>query len=207
MLVKTIAVGPLGANCFVVIDEKTGEAIVIDPGDESNRIIEIVKANNSKIKYIVCTHAHFDHIGAVGEIKKRTGAEILIHKNDMELYKNIVEQGAFWGFEVKALPEPDRFIQEGEKIEFGSLGFEVLHTPGHSPGGICLYGEGVVFTGDTLFAGSVGRTDFLGGDLNLLKKSFARLLSLPSKTKVFAGHGPSSTLGIEKTDNFFVDEI
>ncbi|MCE5194878.1 MAG: MBL fold metallo-hydrolase [Nitrospiraceae bacterium] len=207
MEIKTITVGPLGANCFIVADEKTSEAIIIDPGDEPEKILETVNNNNYKIKYIICTHAHFDHVGATGEIKRNTNAKIVIHKNDLELYRNAVDQGAFWGFEVESLPEPDMFVDEGEKIEFGSLSFEVMHMPGHSPGGICLYGENVLFAGDTLFAGSVGRTDFTGGDLSLLKKSFARLLTLPPETKVFSGHGPSTTIGIEKINNFFVDEI
>lgn len=207
MFLQKIVVGPLQVNCFIVADENSNEAIVIDPGDEPDRILEVVKDNNLKIKYIVCTHAHFDHIGAVTEIKEETGAKIIIHKDELEIYEGARDQAAFWGYELAPLPEPDIFVNEGDNIGFGNLSFVVIHTPGHSPGGISLYSENVVFTGDTLFAGSVGRTDFYGGDIERLKKSFVRLLTLPPETKVFSGHGPSSTIQREKTVNFFLSEI
>lgn len=207
MLIKSLAVGPLEANCFVVADEKTKEAMIIDPGDEPDRIIDIVKENGLKVKYIACTHAHFDHVGAIADIKHETEAKIIIHKDELEIYEGASDQAAIWGYELEPLPEPDMFVNEGDKLEIGDLRFEILHTPGHSPGGICLLGKGIIFTGDTLFAGSVGRTDFYGGDMNKLKKSFRRLMSLPLDTKVFSGHGLSSTIKEEKTDNFFMEEI
>jgi len=207
MFIKSLAVGPLEANCFIIADEETKETMIIDPGDEPDRIMEIIKENNLKIKYIVCTHAHFDHVGAVADIKDGTGAKIVIHKDELEIYDGAKDQAAFWGYELEPLPEPDMFVKEGDKIEVGHLSFEVFHSPGHSSGGLCLYGENVVFTGDTLFAGSVGRTDFYGGDINKLKKSFLRLMSLPPDTKIFCGHGSSSTIRHEKTSNFFNAEI
>ena len=207
MLIKSLVVGPLQVNCFVISDEKTGESMVIDPGDEPDRIIDVIKGNGLKVKYIICTHAHFDHVGGITEIKDETDAKIVIHQEERELYNSAMDQAAFWGYELAPLPEPDMFVREGDKIEIGHLSFEVFHSPGHSPGGICLYGEGVVFTGDTLFAGSVGRTDFYGGDINKLKKSFLRLMSLPPDTKVFCGHGPASNISREKASNFFMGEI
>ncbi|MBI4685991.1 MAG: MBL fold metallo-hydrolase [Nitrospirae bacterium] len=207
MLIKSLVVGPLEANCFIVADEKTKETMIIDPGDEPARIMEIVKENNLKVKYIVCTHAHFDHVGGISELKDETDAQIVIHKDELEIYEGARDQAAFWGYELEPLPEPDIFVNEGDRLEFGNLKFEIFHTPGHSPGGICLYGGNFIFTGDTLFAGSVGRTDFYGGDMEKLKKSFVRLMSLPEGTKVFAGHGPSSTIKEEKTVNFFMEEI
>ncbi len=207
MLIKSLVVGPLQVNCFVVSDEKTGESMVIDPGDEPDRIIDVIKGNGLKVKYIICTHAHFDHVGGIAELKDETDARIVIHQEERELYNSAMDQAAFWGYELAPLPEPDMFVQEGDRLEIGDLKFEILHTPGHSPGGICLYGEGVVFTGDTLFAGSVGRTDFYGGDINKLKKSFLRLMSLPPDTKVFCGHGPASNISREKASNFFMGEI
>lgn len=207
MLIKNIIVGPLEENCYIVADEKTKEAMVIDPGDEPDRILEIIKEDNLKVKYIVCTHTHFDHLGAVSDIKNETDAKIVIHKDELEIYAGARDQAALWGYELEPLPEPDMFVNEGDKLEIGVLRFEVFHTPGHSPGGICLYGENVIFTGDTLFAGSVGRTDFYGGDMNKLKKSFLRLMSLPPDIKVFSGHGPSSTIKEEKASNFFMEEI
>ncbi|MFA4830004.1 MAG: MBL fold metallo-hydrolase [Thermodesulfovibrionales bacterium] len=207
MLLKSLVVGPLQVNCFIIADEKTKKSMVIDPGDEPDRIIDVIKGNGLKVKYIICTHAHFDHVGGITELKDETDAKIVIHQEERELYNSAMDQAAFWGYELAPLPEPDMFVKEGDKIEIGHLSFEVFHSPGHSPGGISLYGEGVVFTGDTLFAGSVGRTDFYGGDINKLKKSFLRLMSLPPDTKVFCGHGPSSIISKEKASNFFMGEI
>ena len=207
MLIKNLVVGQLEVNCFIVADERTKEAMVIDPGDEPDRIIAVIKENSIKVKYILCTHAHFDHVGALSDIKDETDAKVVIHKDELEIYNGARDQAAFWGYELEPLPEPDMLVKEGDKIELGNLSFEVFHSPGHSPGGICLYGENIVFTGDTLFAGSVGRTDFYGGDINKLKKSFLSLMSLPPDTKVFPGHGPTSSIRQEKTSNFFMEEI
>ncbi|MDI6890714.1 MAG: MBL fold metallo-hydrolase [Thermodesulfovibrionales bacterium] len=204
---KSLVVGPLEANCFIIADENTREALVIDPGDEPDRILDLITENNFKIKYIVCTHAHFDHVGAVPEIKKETGAKIVIHRDELDIYERTRDLAALWGYELDPLPEPDMFVSEGDKLEIGDLRLEVLHTPGHSPGGICLYGEGILITGDTLFAGSVGRTDFYGGDVEKLKKSFKRLMSLLDKVKVLPGHGPESTIGQERANNSFSYEI
>jgi glyoxylase-like metal-dependent hydrolase (beta-lactamase superfamily II) len=203
MIIKKLVVGPLESNCFIISDENTKEVLVIDPGDEPDRIIDLINENNFKVKYIVCTHAHFDHVSAVPDLKKETGAKIVIHRDELEIYKNTVDQAALWGYELDPLPEPDMLASEGDKLEIGDLRFEILHTPGHSPGGICLYGEGILITGDTLFAGSVGRTDFYGGNMEKLKSSFKRLMSLSDEVKVLPGHGPESTIGKEKTDNFF----
>jgi len=203
MIIRSLVVGPLENNCFIIADENTKEGLVVDPGDEPDRILDLINKNSFNIKYIVCTHAHFDHVGAVPDLKKETGAKLVIHRDDLELYKSTKDQAAIWGYELDPLPEPDMFVSEGDKIEVGDLRFEILHTPGHSPGGICLYGEGILITGDTLFAGSVGRTDFYGGDMEKLKRSFRRLLSLSDKIKVLPGHGPETTIGQERTDNFF----
>ena len=203
MIIKKLVVGPLEENCYVVADEKTKQAIVIDPGDEPDRIIEVIRDSGFKVDAIVCTHAHFDHIGVIGDIKKATGAKILINKDDIELYMRAKDQAAFWDFDLDDIPQPDGFLSEGDTVNVGSLVFKVLHTPGHSPGGICLYGDGVVITGDTLFQGSVGRTDFPGGDITKLKESFNRLLELPENTTVYPGHGPDTTIGAEKKGNLF----
>ncbi|MEW6419901.1 MAG: MBL fold metallo-hydrolase [Nitrospirota bacterium] len=208
MVIKKLAVGPLESNCFIIADENTKEVLVIDPGDEPDRILDLINENDYNVKYIVCTHAHFDHVGAVPDLKKETGAKIVIHRDEIEIYKNTREQAALlWGYELDPLPEPDMIASEGDKLEIGNLRFEILHTPGHSPGGICLYGEGILITGDTLFAGSVGRTDFYGGNIEKLKNSFKRLMSLSDEVRVLPGHGPESTIGKEKTDNFFSCEI
>ncbi len=207
MIIKKLIVGPLENNCFIIGDDKSKECFIVDPGDEPDRILDLVHENDLKVKYIVCTHAHFDHIAVVSDIKIETKAEIVLHRDDLEIYRSSKEHAASWGFDLDSQPEPDLFVAEGDTLEIGDLKFEILHTPGHSPGGICLYGEGIIITGDTLFAGSVGRTDLHGGDIGKLKKSFKRLLSLPDDVKVLPGHGPETTIGHEKIDNFFAAEI
>jgi glyoxylase-like metal-dependent hydrolase (beta-lactamase superfamily II) len=207
MILERLVVGPLEENTYIIADEETKQAIVIDPGDESERILEIINDRDLKVNSIICTHTHFDHVGAVGDLRKATGAEILIHEEDMQVYASARDQAAFWGYEVDDLPEPDGFLDDGDEVEAGNLKFKVIHTPGHSPGGICLYGEGVLITGDTIFKGSVGRTDFPGGNIEELKKSFRRLLDLPEDTKIYSGHGPETSVGMEKKTNFFANEF
>ncbi|RJQ48012.1 MAG: MBL fold metallo-hydrolase [Nitrospiraceae bacterium] len=207
MIIRKFVVGPLQENCYVVGDMKARQAIVIDPGDEPDRIVDELKDHGLDAHAVILTHAHFDHVGAAGDIKKATGAKILMHREDLESYNLAKEQAFFWGYDMDDLPQPDGFVDEGDEIKAGSLSFRVMHTPGHSKGGLCLYGEGIVFTGDTLFQGSVGRTDFPGGSIEELKKSFQRLLSLPEDTTVYSGHGPETTIGKEKKENFFMGEL
>ncbi len=204
---ETLAVGPLQANCFIIYDTDTKETIVVDPGDEPDRIIDFINDRKLKVKYILCTHAHFDHVGAVPELKEHTGALLLIHEEELEIYNAAKDMAAFFGYDISELPPPDRTLKEGDELRIGRKSFTILHTPGHSPGGICLFGNGLVVTGDTLFAGSVGRTDFHGGSLSKLRESFQRLMSLPEDTVVLPGHGPTSTIGRERRENFFNEEI
>ncbi len=207
MVIKKLVVGQLEENCYIVADENTSEAMVIDPGDEPDRIMDVIKENNFKVNTIVCTHAHFDHVGVIGDIQKATGAKILINERDMELYVKVKDQAALWGFSLDDMPPPGGFLDEGDDLTIGGLAFKIMHTPGHSPGGICLVGEGIVISGDTLFQGSVGRTDFHGGSISQLKESFRRLLSLPEDTVVYSGHGAETTIGREKRENMFVSEF
>jgi hydroxyacylglutathione hydrolase len=207
MVIKKLIVGPLENNCFMIADEKSSECLVTDPGDEPDRIIDLIKESKFQVRYILCTHAHFDHVGALPEVKEETKAKIALHSDDLFIYRNAPEYAKAWGFEIDPLPEPDLLVSEGDILELGDLKFEVFHTPGHSPGGICIYGEGILITGDTIFAGSVGRTDLKGGDREKLKESFKRLMSLPDETRILPGHGPESTIGHEKTGNFFSHEI
>lgn len=209
MKIELIPVGPLQSNCYLVYDEAGLDAVVIDPGDEPERIYRSVREKHLKVAAIVCTHAHFDHVGAVGRLRQKTGAPVLLHAEDLELFSRADEQGAIWGFRIEQPPKPDSFVSEGDAITAGAVTLRVLHTPGHSPGGICLYAEaeGVVFTGDTIFAGSIGRTDFKGGDIEALKRSFRRIINLPEKTQLFPGHGNWTTVGDERETNFFMREI
>jgi len=203
MILQKIIVGPLESNCYIIADEHTKETLIVDPGDEPDSIIDFIKENNLQVKYIVCTHAHFDHVGAVSDMKQETGAQIVIHRDEMDLYRNTREQAALWGFDLGVLPEPDMMVSEGDVLEIGGLKFVILHTPGHSPGGICISGEGILITGDTVFSGSVGRTDLYGGSIVQLRKSFKRLMSFSEKTKILPGHGPETTVEREKKVNLF----
>lgn len=207
MIVKSIAVGPLQANCVIVADEASQKAMVVDPGDEPDMITGTINAMGLTVEIIVCTHGHFDHMGVVGDVKKETGARVAIHRDELELYRGAQDLAAFWGHSLDAPPEPDILLSEGDTLTIGDLSFNILHTPGHSPGGICIYGENMVISGDTLFMGSIGRTDFLGGDMEKMKQSFRRLMTLPEGTNVLPGHGPATTIGREKRENMFSAEF
>lgn len=202
-----LSLGPLEVNCYIVFEADTKEGIIIDPGDEPDRISEVVDSQGVKVSHIVCTHTHFDHVGAIPGLKAKMKAKIVIHEDDRQVYARAKDMAKFWGFSLDDLPEPELLVKEGDELAVGSVKFKILHTPGHSPGSMCLLGEGLLFSGDTLFAGSIGRTDFPGGSLDQMKASFKRLMSLPGGTKVLPGHGPTSTIKIEQSENFFNQEI
>ncbi len=207
MLLIRLVVGPLQVNCFIVADEKTREAVVIDPGDDAGDILKVVREKGLTVKYIVNTHGHFDHVGANKALKDATGAELLIHEGDAPVMASAPLQSRAFGMNAISSPPADRFVKQGDVITAGDVSLKVLHTPGHSPGGISLLEQGMVFTGDALFAGSIGRTDLPGGDLMTLLRSIkTNLMSLPDDTKVFCGHGPASTIGDERNDNPFLNK-
>jgi len=206
MQIARLVVGPLQVNCYVVSDEKTKEAIVIDPGDDAEDILRLVNGKGLKVRYIVNTHAHFDHVGANKQLKDATGAELLIHQEDDKLLGNTAGQARMFGMTAPSSPKADRFVKHGDVVTAGAVSLTVLHTPGHSAGGICLVGDGVAFTGDALFAGSIGRTDLMGGDLMTLITSIkTNLMTLPDETVVLSGHGPQSTIGEERRENPFLN--
>ncbi|MEW6057814.1 MAG: MBL fold metallo-hydrolase [Bdellovibrionota bacterium] len=209
----TLVVGPFQCNCSVLVCEKTKEAIVIDPGDEFSRIQEWCSKSRITLKYAVHTHAHLDHIGAVSELKRWCPTmKIALHKDDDQLYQNLPMQGQLFGFSYDVPPPVDHFVNDEEVLKFGEHEFSVIHTPGHSPGGICLHFQGgvlsqepVMFTGDTLFQQSIGRTDLWGGDHRTLIKSIkSRLLTKDEQTRVFPGHGAATSIGIEAKQNPFL---
>jgi len=207
MRIETLTVGPLQVNCVIVSDPKTREAMVIDPGDEGDRILKWLSREELLLKMIVNTHGHFDHIGANRLLVEKTGAPLLIHRDDLGLLRNAAQHAAIYGLSTSSSPEPDRFLEEGEILHLGDLQFKVIHVPGHSPGGICLYGEGHLFAGDVLFAGSIGRTDLPGGDHDALITGIrTKLLVLPDNTVVHTGHGPDTTIGRERRSNPFVGQ-
>ncbi len=206
MVLIRVIVGPLQVNCFILADEKTKDAVVIDPGDDAEDILKIIKEKSFKVKYIVNTHGHFDHIGANKAVKDATGAELLIHEADAPVLASAAQHSRDFGMRPVTSPPADRYVKHGEVITAGEVSLKILHTPGHSPGGICLLEEGMVFTGDALFAGSIGRTDLPGGDLMTLLGSIkTNLMNLPDDTKVFSGHGPASTIGDERRENPFLN--
>jgi len=207
MVLIRLIVGPLQVNCFILADEKTKEAVVIDPGDDAQTILKIIKEKDLKIKYVVNTHAHFDHVGANKAIKEATGAELLLHEADAPLLAAAANQSRSFGMDPVSSPAADRYVKQGDVLSAGEVSLKVLHTPGHTPGGISLLENGLVFTGDALFAGSIGRTDFPGGDLLTLIRSIrTQLMVLPDDTKVFSGHGPATTIGEERRENPFLNK-
>jgi len=206
MQLMRIIVGPLQVNCFVVADEKTKETIVIDPGDDAPDIIAMIKEKGLQVKYIVNTHAHFDHVTANRALKEATGAEIVLHEGDAPLLATIPQHAKMFGMTAPSSPPADRYVKHGDIISAGDISLKVLHTPGHSPGGISLLGDGFVFTGDALFESSIGRTDLPGGDLmTLINAIKEHLMTLPDDTQVFCGHGPATTIGAERRENPFLN--
>jgi len=208
VLHKNLVVGPLQCNCAILACEKTREAVLIDPGDEAPRIIAELSAQNLTVKYLLHTHAHFDHVGATAGVKESQGGIVCVHKDDEQLFRNLPMQGRMFGFPMDAAPPIEKFLEDEEILTFGEHRLQVLHTPGHSPGGICLRlldGDEKVFSGDTLFQQSIGRTDLWGGNLELLLGSIRRrLFVLNDDTPVFPGHGPDTTIGVEKRTNPFL---
>jgi glyoxylase-like metal-dependent hydrolase (beta-lactamase superfamily II) len=204
MILRKLAVGSFEANCYIVGSESSKDGMIIDPGAEAKVVLRKVKDLGLEIKTIVLTHGHIDHIGALKEVKKATGAEVAIHTDEAE---SLQEQplSKLFGLSHPAPPPADRLLQDGDSIDIGELHFLVLHTPGHTPGGICLMGEGVIFSGDTLFNCGVGRTDFPGGDYSQLMNSLhTKLMILPDNTIVYPGHGPETTIGTERGENPFL---
>lgn len=196
MLIKTIPVGQLETNCYIVTDEDTMECAIVDPGDESNSILNYIEENHMTCRVILITHGHWDHTGAAEAIREETGADLYIHELDTTTdpaearYKYLI-------------PEGTRFYDEGDEVHVGSLVFRVMCTPGHSPGGVTLVCGDAVFCGDTLFRGSCGRTDLPGGDMNEELRSLLRICKLPGEYDVYPGHMDSTTLERERNFNYY----
>jgi hydroxyacylglutathione hydrolase len=212
VIVTTVAVGLLQCNCTILGDPEAGEAIVVDPGDEPDKVLAVLRRHGLRCTAILNTHAHIDHVGANHALKEATGARVLLHEADLPLYDNLRMQSEWMG---GAIPEPlraevDGHLSQGDRVRAGTVEAEVLHTPGHTPGSICFHlpgGEPLLLSGDTLFAGSVGRTDLWGGDFEQEIASIrSRLLTLHDVTRVIPGHGPATTIGWERKRNPFLRE-
>jgi len=206
-LVETFPVGPLQCNCTILADEASREAVVIDPGDEPERILRALEAARLKPVALLHTHAHFDHIGGSRRVKEATAAAIRLHPADRPLYDALPDQAAFFGLTADAPTEPDAPLSDGEIVGFGRHALTAIHTPGHTPGSTCFRLDGdrpMLFSGDTLFRRSIGRTDLWGGDTDTILASIReRLFALPGDTPVVCGHGPDTTIGEEKRLNPF----
>ena len=205
MVLNSLVVGPLQVNCFVLSCEETHEGVIIDPGENPEEILQIVDQQEVNVVEIVATHGHFDHIARAGSVALATGAPFTVHPDDQEMVEHLQEIANLLGKEADPPPQISRFLTEGGTIEFGNQTLDVLHTPGHCPGNVTLTWPGNAIVGDTLFYGSIGRTDLEGGDMALLMRSIrTKLLPLGENTQIYPGHGPFSTIGAEMATNPFL---
>ena len=207
MIHEILPVGPLQCNCSIIGDEANREAMVIDPGDDIDDVLAILRKHNLEVKQIVVTHAHIDHVGGAMKLRAATGAPILLNQNDLALLKMLDVQAAWVGMAAPGQVEIDQSVGNADTVQAGSLRANVLHTPGHTEGSICLYfpAENKLIAGDTLFAGSIGRTDLPGGSFEKIIRSLHQtVLALPDDTVVVPGHGPLTTIGEERESNPFL---
>ncbi|HET9343208.1 MAG TPA: MBL fold metallo-hydrolase [Candidatus Eremiobacteraceae bacterium] len=208
LVIETFPVGPLMCNCVIVGDDVTKTAIVVDPGDEIERVTAVLDRRGFKVAAIVATHAHIDHVGGFGDLKRLTGAKVLLHEADAPLYDELAMQAQWLGIDPPSMTKLDGTLDEKAGLSLGAVTFDVRHTPGHSPGSVSLVlpeSTPIVLSGDTLFAGSIGRTDLWGGSFEEIITSIkSKLLTLPDETIVIPGHGPRTTIGTERKANPFL---
>ena len=211
MFLDTFPVGLIQANCVLLGDDAAGVLTVIDPGEEAPRILERIERSGLQPVSILHTHGHLDHAGGTAELARRLGPEVPVglHRDELDLYRNLAMQGRMFGLEAATPPMPTLWLEHGDRLAVGSLQLEVRHTPGHSPGGVCFVVHGgqepTVIVGDVLFSGSIGRTDLFGGSFAILERSIReQLYTLPDETRVVCGHGPDTTIGRERRSNPFV---
>ena len=204
--VHTLVVGRLQTNCHII--QSQSEAIVVDPGDDGDKILRFLEDIKAKPKSIIATHTHFDHVLGVNVVRRATGAPFLIHKDDLPMLESMQNRVQhFMGLQVPPPPKVDNFLKDGDNLKLGQEIIQVIHTPGHSPGSISLSGDGYVLTGDALFNQSIGRTDLPGGDFETLVQSIkGKLFELDDRTLVYPGHGPETSIGDEKLANPFVGQ-
>ena len=206
MSVEWVTVGPFQENSYLVHDP-SGSAVLIDPGDEAARIFRMVRAADVNIEAIWLTHAHLDHIGAIAAIKREWDVPVLLHPDDLTLYRRASQQAAFYGLELEQPPEPDRSLSHGDELSVGSQRFTVRHTPGHSPGHVVFVGDGLMIGGDLLFAGSIGRTDLPFSNPEAMDASLAMIATLDPAIAVYPGHGPPTNIGAELSTNPYLTDL
>lgn len=205
MKIETLAVGAFQENTYFVMDETSGESVLIDPGAEPDRLIAAVEKSGTTLKAMWITHAHIDHVGAIAGVKRRWPVPVYLHPLDITLYRHASTQAALYGLPFEDPPPPDHDLADGDTLEVGSLRFDVTHVPGHAPGHVLVHGHGVAFVGDCLFAGSVGRTDLPGSNGAHLSRSLERITALAPATVLYPGHGPATTVGEELRSNPFLN--
>ena len=204
MLLETLVVGPLSVNCYIFACEKTHQAAIVDPGDEADQILSVVKKLDCRVKYILLTHGHIDHLSQIPILKNKLKAEFLMHEQDIPLVQSASTQAALFGLPDPGDLKPDRFLNDGDIIHLGELTIQVIHSPGHSPGSITFQVNQKLFVGDLIFNGSIGRTDLPGGDYSQIIESIQKkIFTLPDSVEIYPGHGPATTVGIEKNTNPF----
>ncbi|MDR5710121.1 MAG: MBL fold metallo-hydrolase [Armatimonadota bacterium] len=205
MILEQIPTGPIGTNCYLLGDEKTRQAMVVDPGSDAPVILDLLRHHDLRVEILVATHGHWDHVGAVRPLKQATGARFLAPAADLEMIRNASASALLLGMVVDPPPDPDGFLEEGDVLQVGELTLRVLSAPGHTPGHVILVGPGFAFVGDVIFAGSVGRTDLPGGDWDTLMESIrTKVLTLPEQTVLYPGHGPPTTVRRERISNPFL---
>ncbi len=207
MIFERLVVGPLQCNCLILGCETNREALVVDPGDEAERILQVLDRHRLSLKAILHTHAHLDHVGASHRLQEITGATVAMHREDLFLHANLPMQAAFLGLDAPSPARIDHFLTDEEELKVGGLQARVVHTPGHTPGSLCFHLPGereMLLTGDTLFAGSIGRTDLWGGSYEEILRSLKRLLIYGDEIEVYPGHGSPTTIGRERHSNPFL---
>ena len=205
MNVATITVGAFQENCYLVVDEEAGRAVVVDPGGEGERVVEAIERSGAELEAIWITHAHVDHVGAIAAVKRRWDVPVYLHPADRRLYEAASRQAEVYGIPFEEPPPPDREFSDGQQLTVGDNELTVMHAPGHAPGHVVIYGGGIALVGDCLFAGSIGRTDLPFSNPPQLAATLEKIAALPPETVVYPGHGVETTIGEERASNPFLN--